>query len=148
MPIQLQELLIEPGAEKQSVKCALFAQVISRHGVAKLKAWGTSMVPAILPGDTLIVQRQQIADLAVGDVAVYLRSGRVFAHRVTRVVNEPVVALITRGDAMHADDPPVSAAQILGRVASIVPRPRIAARIRRSLRAWKNALVTVFLPQS
>src|SRR5882724_4175462 len=109
MPIQLQEFLIGPDTAEQSAKCALFAQVISRCGKAKLKALGTSMVPSILPGDTLVVERSEVSRLVAGDVAVYLRFGRLFAHRVIRVVDEPVAALVTRGDAMECDDPPVLA---------------------------------------
>jgi signal peptidase I len=148
MPIQLQEFLIGIESEEQSAKCALFAEVVSRHGAAKLKAWGTSMVPAILPGDTLVVEHQQISGLAAGDVAVYLRAGRLFAHRVLEVVNEPDAALITRGDAMDCDDPPVLAHEVIGRVTSIAPGPRLTRHVRRGLSALRNVAAALFLLQA
>jgi signal peptidase I len=144
MPIQLQEFLIERSAEEQSVKCALFAQVVSRCGSARLKVWGTSMVPGILPGDTLIVEKAPISGLAVGDVAVYARSSRLFAHRVTSIVDGVNRAVVTRGDAMECDDPPVFAEQIVGRVASIVPRPRLASRVWRRLAAIRTTAAFFF----
>jgi hypothetical protein len=140
MPIQFQEFLIGRGAAEQSVKCELFAQVVSRCGNAKLKALGTSMVPSIWPGDTLIVEREQVSGLGAGDIAVYLRSGRLFAHRVIRAVNEPAAVLVTRGDAMDRDDPPVLADEIVGRVTAIVPGPRLTNRIRRAMAALRNAI--------
>jgi hypothetical protein len=145
MPIQLEEFLIGPHSEEQSVKCALFAQIVSRCGYARLKALGTSMAPSILPGDTLIVERRQMPGLAIGDVAVYLRSGRLFAHRVARIVNGPDATLVTRGDAMDSDDPPVLADEIIGRVVSVVPGPRLAYRLRRLLAALRSAMAIFFL---
>ena len=145
MPIQFQEFLIGPGSAEEGVKCALFAQIISRCGNAKFKALGTSMLPSIWPGDTLIVQREDATGLVAGDVAVYLRFNRLFAHRVVRLVNEPVVSLVTRGDAMESDDPPVLAHEIVGRVARIVPGPRLAHRMRRTLAVLRNAMAVFFL---
>ncbi len=137
--------MIGPGAEEQRVRCALFAQVISRCGSAKLKAWGTSMVPSILPGDTLKVERAETSGFVAGDVAVYLRAGRLFVHRVVRVMDGPVSALVTRGDAMECEDPPVLADEIVGRVTSIVPGPRLAYHVRHILAALRNSLAMLFL---
>jgi hypothetical protein len=141
MPIQSQEFLTKADVDEETAKCALFAQVISRYGKAKLKALGTSMVPAIWPGDTLVVERQEAPGLLAGDVAVYMRYGRLFAHRVIRVVQGPEISLVTRGDAMTWDDPLVLADEIVGRVVAIVPGPRFAYRIRRAIAALRHALV-------
>ena len=147
MPIQLQEFVIEAGDNEQEAKCLLFAEVIARCGEGKVKAWGTSMVPTILPGDTLMVERRTISELAGGDLAVYLHSGRLFAHRVVRVLNESESVLITRGDAMECDDPPVFAGEVVGRVTSIIPDARITRRVRRGLSALRNAASTLLLLQ-
>ena len=147
MPIQLQEFLIGADSEEQSVKSALFAEVIARCGEAKVKAWGTSMVPTILPGDVLLVEQQQMAGLNVGDVAVYLRSGRLFAHRVMKIVGGSPAALITRGDAMDCDDPSVLAENIVGRVVSIMRGPRLTRRMRRGFSVVRKAAANLFLLQ-
>jgi hypothetical protein len=140
MPLQSQEFLTRPDAAAEAVKCALFAQIVSRHGRAKLKALGTSMIPSIWPGDTLIVERQEMPGLLAGDIAVYMRHGRLFAHRVMRVAHEPVLSLVTRGDAMADDDPLVLSDEVIGRVVTIVPGPRLTYRIKRTLAALRNAL--------
>jgi signal peptidase I len=141
MPIQSQEFLTKAGVIEESAKCALFAQVVSRYGKAKLKALGTSMVPAIWPGDTLVVERREALELLAGEVAVYLHQGRLFAHRVIRVAHEPEVFLVTRGDATAGDDPPVLPEEVIGRVVTIVPGPRLAYRVRRAIGALRHALV-------
>jgi hypothetical protein len=145
MPIQSHEFLTKPGAAAEAVKCALFAQVISRYGKARLKALGTSMVPSIWPGDTLVVERQEAACLLAGDVAVYLRFGRLFAHRVIGIVEGPMVALVTRGDAMACDDPLVLADEIVGRVVAVVPGPRLTYRVKRTMALLKKRC-SDFLP--
>jgi signal peptidase I len=116
MPVQSQEFLTGPDSAKEAVKCALFVQVISRYGRAKLKALGSSMIPAIWPGDTLLVELRTLSGLGVGDVAVYLRGERLFAHRVVKIGSERERTVITRGDAMAHDDPPLLADEIVGRV--------------------------------
>jgi hypothetical protein len=143
MPVQSQELLIRAAPGEEALKCALFAELISRYGQARLKAMGTSMLPSIWPGDTLMVERQAISSLVAGDVAVYLRCGRLFAHRVVGVVRQPVAALITRGDAVSCDDQPVFGEELLGRVSAIVPGPRLASRIQRSIAALQSALASL-----
>ncbi len=145
MPIQLQEFLIEADAKEQSVKCSLFAQVISRCGSATLKAWGTSMIPSIFPGDILTVHRAEASRLEAGDVAVYLHSGRLFVHRVVRAIDQNSAILVTRGDAMECDDPPVEAEEVVGRVTFIVPGRRLTYRLRRGLAALRSAMTIVFL---
>jgi hypothetical protein len=143
MPLQSQEFLTGPDtdtdADKEAAKCALFAQVVSRHGKAKLKALGSSMIPAIRPGDTLVVERQILSGLRIGDVAVYLRGGRLFAHRVVKVGGESERTVITRGDAMAHGDPPLLAHETVGRVQAIIPGPRLTHRAQRALAALRSA---------
>jgi hypothetical protein len=83
------------------------------------------MVPSILPGDFVSIHRASLQDISPGEVVLFLQKGRLFVHRV---VDRKVVAtadgreelcLITRGDRLRQDDPPVSSPELLGRVVSI-----------------------------
>jgi hypothetical protein len=147
MSIQFQEFLTGPSPAKEGVKCLLFAEIVARCGKAKFKAQGTSMLPSIWPGDTLLVEREGVSGLTAGDIAVYLRCGRLFAHRVLRVAPDRPARIVTRGDALEEDDPPVLAREIVGRVAAVVPGPRLAYRFRRLRAALKSAAAFLFLLQ-
>ena len=64
------------------------------------------MLPAIWPGDVLTVAPATAATLAPGQIALTLRDGRWFVHRVIeRRARDGAVALVTRGDALDHADP-------------------------------------------
>jgi hypothetical protein len=73
------------------------------------------MLPAIRPADILLIHAVDIKGVAAGDVVLFAREGRLFAHRVVETRADALV-LITRGDAHSHLDAPVTAAQVLGRV--------------------------------
>lgn len=104
-----------------AVKCDLASEVLRSYGSLRFAAMGWSMLPAIWPGDTLVVERASADQLQVGEVALVGREGRLCAHRVVsgaRASGNP--NLITQGDAMPAPDRPVAAGEVLGRVAYII----------------------------
>ena len=113
---------------------ALLAEVLRRFGEIRLRVSGTSMLPAIRPGDILIVGRCTIDELGSGDVVLFRSGERLFAHRVARTcVGEGPSVLITKGDALMSDDPPLPFSQVLGRVTAICPGERLLRdRIRDS----------------
>jgi len=111
----------------ESVRISLFVDLLDRLGEARLRATGSSMLPSISPNDLLTVQRCALADARVGDVVLYTRDERLFAHRV---VAKSGAHLLTQGDSLTSQDPPVSADQFLGRVVR-VERPSIVSRIVR-----------------
>jgi hypothetical protein len=81
---------------------------------------GTSMVPSIHPGDLISIQRASMSQISPGEVVLFERDGRLFAHRVVCTAGGPIAPqLITRGDRLCFNDPPVSAAELLGRVTSV-----------------------------
>lgn len=81
------------------------------------------MVPAIFPGDILIVRDQPIERARCGDVALWSRQGRFYAHRVVRTAKAGEhAAIVTRGDALNQDDPPVGSDEFLGHVCGVVRR--------------------------
>jgi len=119
----------ERGTESDDLKSLLFVQAL-RSGIAvRLKAWGTSMAPAICPGDIITAERADPAEIAPGDILVLAPEARLVVHRLVRIVEFSAHSyLILRGDAMPQDDPPAHVSQLLGRVCGIERRPRLAQR--------------------
>jgi hypothetical protein len=78
------------------------------------------MVPSILPGDMISVQRAELVEISPGEIVMYLRDDRLFVHRVVACAgSQDDPRLITRGDRLCYDDPLVSSSELLGRVTSI-----------------------------
>ena len=85
-----------------------------------LRIRGTSMLPALWSGDMVSVRPAALADVRLGDVAVFVRNRHFVVHRVVRrTVGRDGVAIITRGDTQRHDDPPVDASELLGVVAAV-----------------------------
>jgi signal peptidase I len=90
------------------------------HGTVQLKAWGTSMLPTMWPGDLLTIESVACDEVVPGDIVLVLRNHRFFVHRlVERRRVQDCLSWITRGDAMPCNDPPAAASELLGRVAGI-----------------------------
>ena len=99
----------------------LAEEVIRTFGEVRLRVYGTSMVPSILPGDFISVRRAGIQDISAGEIVLFFRDARFFVHRVIQRIslsgrNSPAASLITRGDRLLYDDPAVTADQLLGRI--------------------------------
>jgi hypothetical protein len=109
----------------RQLACGLAEEVVRTHGELRLRVFGTSMAPAILPGDVVSIRRASLTDISPDEIVLFSREGRFFVHRVVdrRVgaagnkQDEP--CLITRGDCLRHDDPPVSSPELLGRVVGI-----------------------------
>jgi hypothetical protein len=100
--------------------CGLAGDVLRTFGQVRLRVFGTSMVPSILPGDLICVQRAGVSEISAGEIVLYARDGRMFAHRVVSPAGGAGDApLITRGDRLCHNDPPVSSSELLGRVTSL-----------------------------
>jgi signal peptidase I len=114
---------ITPNSQhrEHSVKCELAGEVLRSSGTLRLRVTGWSMLPAVLPGDTLVVERASGDAIADGDIVLFERDRRLFAHRVVRRPNTSQDSrILTRGDSMAQPDPPVTEDELLGRVSSIV----------------------------
>jgi signal peptidase I len=100
----------------------------SGYGI-RFRASGSSMRPAICDGDFITVDPVTPSSLAPGDVVVYRRLDRLFAHRVVRIETDRsgVPVFMCRGDAASAFDAPVAAHQILGEVGRV---QRLAGQTR------------------
>ncbi|SPF33199.1 Peptidase S24/S26A/S26B, conserved region [Candidatus Sulfopaludibacter sp. SbA4] len=104
-----------------ATKCELLAEAARQFGRVRLSVTGTSMLPAVWPGDTLSVQREPMVAFRPGQIALFGRDGGLVAHRVVR--NSDSV-LITRGDRLRYDDAPVLEEELVGRVVSLVRNGR------------------------
>lgn len=100
------------------------------------------MIPAIFPGDALIVRHEPMAEAHCGDVVLWARDGKFCAHRVVGIgaseTSEKADALITRGDALEANDPAIHRDEFLGRIHAIERRGKrieIVGRQSSALRA-------------
>jgi signal peptidase len=81
----------------------------------RIRAHGTSMVPAIWPGDVLTVAPATATTIVPGQIALTLRTGRWFVHRVIdRHTHGGTVVLVTRGDALDHADPVAAPVDIPG----------------------------------
>jgi hypothetical protein len=99
---------------------------------------GTSMIPALWPGESILVDPSNGQNLRVGDVVVFARSRQLIAHRVVGLCGSAEGgSVITRGDAGPHDEPPVRPAELIGVARAVyrfrterpIPcRPSMAAR--------------------
>lgn len=104
-----------------ALKCALAGEVLCSFGTLRFAATGWSMLPAVWPGDTLVVERVSGKQVRIGDIVLVGRQGRLCAHRVIRAGGNPEnPQWITQGDALPAPDRPVAGNELLGRVAYLI----------------------------
>jgi Peptidase S24-like len=101
-------------------KLRLTAEMLRCGRMVQFKAWGTSMLPSLWPGDLLTIQSVAHDEIVRGDMVLVMRDNR---FRVHRLVEKPQVEghilWITKGDAVPRNDPPVAASELLGRVAGV-----------------------------
>ena len=115
----------------------LAAESLRLAGRLRLRVGGSSMLPAILPGDILEVQARHARDISPGSVVLFERGGRFFAHRV---VGNQAAGLVTRGDALAHADAAVGDAELLGEVIAVerdgrvrTPRATLLTRLAASV---------------
>ncbi len=111
-----------------ALKCELAGEVLRSFGELRFTATGWSMLPAIFPGDTLVVERVRPDNVVVGDVVLVGREGRLCAHRlVSTVADAESPKWITRGDGMPGPDRLVLAKELLGRVVYLIRAGKLIA---------------------
>jgi signal peptidase I len=137
MPVQPQEFLVQQAMPtalepREDPKLDLAAEVLRSGGTVRLKAWGTSMLPTLWPGDLLTIESAHLTDIAPGDIVLVRRNSRFFVHRLAeKRVDSGVPHWITRGDAMRQNDPPTTKLELLGRVSGIERSPGVRVPVRR-----------------
>ena len=86
-------------------------------GAVYLRALGSSMLPWLLSGDLLFIQRVEVPRVRPGEIVLFARQERLFVHRVIRKRRrDGQLLLMSKGDALPRADGPVSSAELLGRV--------------------------------
>jgi len=118
---------------RSAVGSELVADIGRDFGEVCLRVTGSSMIPAIWPGDVVTVRRCEIAALQRGQIVLSRREGKLVAHRIVWIGGD---SFITRGDSLLHDDPPLEASEIVGAVVSIVRNCR-RVRLRQSI--WQRA---------
>ena len=103
-----------------TIACGLAGDVVRTFGNVRLRVFGMSMAPSILPGDLISVQRTNVSEISLGEIVLYARDGRLYVHRVVGCKGSAENSLlITRGDWLRHNDPPISSGELLGKVISI-----------------------------
>lgn len=134
----------EMAQTREEVKLELAEEVVRGGGTFRLRAWGTSMLPSIWPGDLLTIQQTDPGEVAPGDVLFVVREGRAIAHRLVEWQQGfEGLLCITRGDALPYVDPPVVASAMLGRVSRICRGGRSFAPSREV--SWASSILAWML---
>jgi hypothetical protein len=110
-----------PGLAADNTVEGLAAEVLGRFGEVRLRVMGSSMLPSVQPGDVLTIRRCAMSAVESGAIVLFTRDGRLFAHRVVARRN---THLVTRGDALEWQDPPICQDQLLGRVVTLTRNGR------------------------
>jgi len=117
-----------PADVAGAVKCDLAGEMLRSFGSLRFPATGWSMLPAVRPGDTLVVERVNPDQVRIGDVVVVGRDGRLCGHRVVSIAEDPEnPQWITQGDALPVADRPVAGNELLGRVAYLIRAGKLIA---------------------
>lgn len=95
-------------------------QVLRVGYSARLIVTGRSMHPTIRDGEAVLVVPVDAHALRSGDIVLYVRDHRLWAHRVIRRRGfAEAMILITQGDSACRPDPPIAASQVIGRVIAV-----------------------------
>jgi signal peptidase I len=99
------------------------AHKLRANGSVCFRVLGASMFPWIRTGDLVFVRTCSPEQAGRGDVVLFERDARLFVHRVIRRDTNGFgdgaardSTLITKGDALDAEDAPITRAEFLGRV--------------------------------
>jgi signal peptidase I len=132
-----------------ATRIELAVEVARTFGRLRLRVTGTSMMPAIQPGDLLSIDRVNLRDTSPGEIVLFARGGRLFAHRIVHASGgDSDPCLVTRGDRLIETDPPVFQSELLGRVTSI---ERAGTQVRSRAGSWldgPNRVLGCFLRSS
>lgn len=94
----------------------LFLDSLAEGKDVRLHVDGTSMVPSLKPGDTVVLQRVEPGQLQIGDLVVVRREHDMVTHRL---VHQDAGQWLMKGDNCRYLDPPASGKMILGRVITV-----------------------------
>jgi signal peptidase I len=131
-----------PG-EAHALRCELATETLLSSGCLRLQVMGWSMLPAVRPGDVLIIHAANLEQVSAGDIVLFGRDRRLFAHRVVKKNGAyGDASLLCRGDSLRECDAPVSGNELLGKVVRISRNKRTIAP-RRRLRMSERAVAAL-----
>jgi len=108
---------------REACKLELAAEILREFSEVRFVALGTSMLPAIYPGDCLTANSFGAAAPRCGDIVLRRRANEFRVHRIVAILDGgSATSFVLRGDALLEGDPPVPARELLGRVTSIERR--------------------------
>lgn len=105
------------------------------------------MFPYLRQGDTAVVRSVAGEDLEIGDIIVFSKAERFFAHRIIRKQSPEI--LICKGDSMPEIDSPVSMENVYGKIIAIERGRRFIdfeTSFRRKLHYWLARFSVVSSP--
>ncbi len=110
----------------QAEALALLGDLLARDTAVRFTVTGNSMRPRLMGGTTVLLRRVPPDRIRRGDLVLCRQPGtlgqRLILHRVVAIRRclSGSVLLQTQGDALAAPDPPVTGAQVLGRVSAVL----------------------------
>jgi len=107
-------------------------------GEVHLKVAGSSMLPALWPGDMLSVRPCAASELEPGSIIVFRQHGRLVVHRL---IHRSGDRLLTQGDARPRPDGQIRTSDIVGRVDTVV---RNGKPVKPAGRHWRSSVAVVF----
>jgi hypothetical protein len=123
-------------AARDAGAIALAADTLASFGRLRLRLGGTSMLPALRPGDVVEFHALASCEARPGELVLFRRGGNLVVHRVLGCGEQ---GLVTQGDALDSPDPLVAHAHVLGRAVALTRGGReIAFGNFRGLR-WRVA---------
>jgi len=112
MPQPQERVLIQPhGGDDPCARLSLAQESLQQFGRLRFRAMGSSMLPAIAPGDILSFRTATPGDLVPGRVLLMQHEDRLVAHRL---LSHEQGMLTTMGDSLRAPDAPLRLSQLLG----------------------------------
>lgn len=117
-----------------SLELDLAAEILAAGGTVRLRAFGSSMLPSLWPGDLLTIEGRSCHPPVPGDIVLVWRNQRPLLHRVKEKRDcNGRLQWITQGDAVPQSDAPAADSELLGRVSLIERNHRIIVPRRRLL---------------
>ena len=105
---------------RKQAKEELATEALLQSGFLRIRVTGTSMLPAIWPGDLVHIRRLEQPYPQIGEVILAQGGTGLLVHRVLGCeIQAGRVLIITCGDRHQKPDPPLCTSQILGSVTAI-----------------------------
>ena len=107
-----ERVLTEPcSGDDPCARISLAQDTLQQFGRLRFRAMGSSMLPAIAPGDILTFRTATPGDLVPGQVVLVQGDGRLVAHRL---LSHAQGLLTTMGDSLRVADAPLRSDRLLG----------------------------------